>query len=170
MVVACMRQVCKLIKCAYYKAFSAERNSSSELVEDETSHASLSDSASKASPPSSSKSYKEAVTTTQGSALSVPQHNQLQDRLAQLEVMVKNHQHKLNTIEREAEAAQRKERELDLVLYNIPKALEDDADRDAVCTLVRGTHDLTVAMTRLGTRSPEQSQTGAGTFWYCHLM
>ena len=45
--------------------------------------------------------------------------------------------------------------------------LEDDADRDAVYTLVRGTHDLTVAMTRLGTRSPEQSQTGVGIVISC---
>ena len=56
----------ELMKRLYYKAFNAEQVSTSPLEEDETPLPSPSDSASEASPPSSSKSYKEAVTAVPG--------------------------------------------------------------------------------------------------------
>ena len=62
-------------------------------------------------------------------------------------------QHKLTSIEHKAEAPERKDRELDLVLYNVQEMLQDDADRHAVCTLLQGTYDMLVAMGRFGPQS-----------------
>lgn len=147
-----------LLKRAYYKLFATEQESTSSLDEDETSLPSPSVSANKVSPPSGSKSYKEAVTTDQSLGQSVTQNEQSKDRLAQLEVTLKDQQRKLAALERKAEATDRRERELDLVLYNIPEMLDDHEDQVAIHSLVEGRHDMTVASMRIGERSSRQGR------------
>ena len=154
------------IKRAHYKAFTAEQVSASALDEDETPLPSPSVSATKASTPSS-KSYKEAVITVQGSA--PVDLKELKEKLVQLEVMVKSFQKKFTTIEQKAEADRRKQRECSLVFYNIPEMLQRQEDVDAVCTLVEGTLDIEVSNGRLGTHSPEQGRARPTWVNFCYL-
>ena len=111
---------------------------------------------------SSPKSYKQAVTTTQSSTPLAFQSNQVNKRLAELEVMVKDHQHKFQALDRKAEEMERKALELHIVLYNIPEVPDQDEDDDAIRALVQGTHDdmadINIGVGRVGKSSPEKGR------------
>ena len=145
-----------LIKRANYTQFKAEQASASARDEHETcSPASSSDQANISS-KCSSKSYKQAVTASQTPVPSSPQSRNLQTRLAEVEVMVKDTQHKLRALERQAENVEQQNRELCLVLYNVPETSETAEEDDAaVAALVWETHedasDMTLVINRLGT-------------------
>ena len=70
----------------------------------------------------SAKSYKQAVTASQAPVYSVPQRRDPQKRLADVEVMMKDTQHKLRALERQAETVKQQNREICLVLYNVSEA------------------------------------------------
>lgn len=151
-----------LIKHANYIQFKAEQVSASARDEKETCWSASSSDQAVISSPSSSKSYKQAVTASQTPVPLTSQGRDLQTRLAEVEVMMKDTQHKVRALERHAEVVERQGRELCLVLYNVPKTSEtEDEDDIAVKKLVVGTHkdcDLALAIYRLGTRSSEQNK------------
>ena len=90
----------ELIKRANYTQFKAEQASVSARDEHETCpHASSSDHPSTPS-TSSPKSYKQAVTASQTPVPSLPQSRNPKTRLAEMEVLAKDTQHRLRALER----------------------------------------------------------------------
>ena len=152
-----------LIKRANYTQFKAEQASASARDEHETCPpASSSDHASTSS-TSSSKSYKQAVTASQTPVTSVPQSRTLQTRLAEVEVMVKDTQHRLRALERQAENVEQQNRELCLVLHNVPETSETkEEDAAVIAALVWETHedvaDIDLDINRLGTRCSDRNK------------
>ena len=113
---------------------------------------------------------------------SISQSRDLQTRLAEVEVMMKDMcsdkgrvqshvvyctrdtQHKVRALECQARTVERQQRGLCLVLYNVPESseTEEEDDADAVASLVWGTHEdasqLSLSIDRLGTCSSEQNK------------
>ena len=117
--------------------FKAEQASASARDEAKTCLYSLSSDETVTTSSTSSKSYKQAVTASQAPVHSALQRRDLQKRLADVEVMTKDTQHKLRALERQAETVKQQNSEICLVLCNVPEASktvkEDDA---AVAALV----------------------------------
>ena len=76
------------------------------------------------SPPSSRKSFKQAVIAPLKSHPLPATSSQLEKRLAHTELILKEHQLTFKALDRKAEALERASRKLYLVLYNVPD--EDD--------------------------------------------
>ena len=134
-------------------------STSSQAADSEATHSK----AAITSPPTASslKSFRQAVSAPQSPIPPALQSNwiQVNTRLAKLESMVQDHSHKFQALDRKAEGVQRRARQLDLVLYNLPEEAEEEKDDDAIATLVWRTAcaatapEFTIKVKRLGARS-----------------
>ena len=104
-----------LIKRANYTQLKAEQASASARDEHETCLSAPSSDQAITSLASSPKSYKQAVTASQTPVPSISQSRDLQTRLAEVEAMMKDAQHKARALDRQAETVERQTRELCLV-------------------------------------------------------
>ena len=95
-----------------------------------------------------------------------PYANNLEKRLAEVELSLKEHKQKFREMDRKAEALNREERQLNLILYNVQETAEEgDGGVEAFDSLLdkcmpNGRDDVALAweQTRLGAYRPDQER------------
>ena len=123
---------------------------------------SASPAASPTNTPTPAKSFKEAVASPARST----DCNSLENRLAEVELSLKEHKQRFREMDRKAEALDREERQLNLIVYSVQEtAEEDDNGVKAFASLLDecmpdGRTGLAFAwkQRRLGTYCPEQER------------
>ncbi|KAL3156403.1 hypothetical protein ABBQ38_000716 [Trebouxia sp. C0009 RCD-2024] len=76
--------------------------------------------------PTHTKSFKQAVISPAKSPSTASNCNNFEKRLAEAELLIKEHKQKFEELDRQNEALERKARQLNVIVYNVPQAAEED--------------------------------------------
>ena len=96
----------------------------------DTAQSQLSNSRPPAAPPTKNKtpakSFKEAITSPARLPAPSPICNDFEKRLAEAELSLSKHKQRFRELDQQAEALDRQNRQLNVILYNVPDAAEED--------------------------------------------